>query len=398
VKITTFTGTITALLVFVLGFWSRSLTRAWASLGQALDPPKFQVDPLWPRPLPDRWVTGEVAGACVDSQDHVFILDRSNLTAKEQKIATASPPVIEFDQEGGIVNSWGDLKIMPTAPQSCFVDYQGNTWITGSEDGIVQKYSHDGSKLLLQIGTKGDFDSSDGTAKGAALNSSHVFLNGPTSVAVDPANGDVYVADGYGNRRIAVFDRDGHFLRQWGRLGTQAEINTGVGGTFLGVVHCVVLGNDGLVYVPDRPGNRIEVFDKAGNFRRNIFIDSKTARLTGIASAAWVLFSSDPAQKFIYVADAGDEEIRILDHATGQTLATLGRPGHQIGEFEGLHGLAVDSKGDIITVETLGGRRVQMFRLVTPPTKPSIGAQKQPSETPVAFHPVAISERDAGSS
>jgi 6-phosphogluconolactonase (cycloisomerase 2 family) len=326
----------------------------------------FRVDPLWPKPLPDRWVTGEVAGTCVDSNDHIFIMNRSDLTPKQQKMATPAPPVVELDQEGNVVNSWGDSDALPASRHGCRIDYQGNFWVTGNKDGIVQKYTHDG-KLLLQIGIKGQVDTSDGTLTGAAMNSSHTSLFNPADVAIDPSNGDIYVADGYGNRRIVVFDREGHFLRQWGQQGTKAQSDAGVGGVFLMVVHCVVIGNDGLVYVCDRNGDRVQVFDKMGTFKKNILVESKTAQATGIGSVTWVAFSPDPAQKYMYVADGGDEEVRVMDHATGRHLSTFGRPGHQIGQFENLHSVAVDSKGDIITGEAGvvgGGRRVQMFRIV----------------------------------
>jgi DNA-binding beta-propeller fold protein YncE len=344
------------------------LNQAKAQSGhQPTEGPVFRFDPSWPKPLPDRWVTGEVAGTCVDANDHVFIVNRSDLTPKQQKMATPAPPVIELDQEGNVVNSWGNPDALPASRHGCFIDYQGNFWMTGNKDGIVQKYSHDGSKLLLQIGAKDKFDTSDETITGASMNSGHERFFDPAGIAVDPSNGDVYIADGYGNRRIVVFDHDGHFLRQWGQQATKAQTDAGVGGVFLMVVHCVVIGKDGLVYVCDRNGDRVQVFDKMGNFKRNILVESKTAQLTGIGSVTWVDFSPDPNQQFIYVANGGDEEIRVMDHASGKLLSTFGRPGHQVGQFENLHSLSVDSKGDIITGEAGvvgGGRRVQMFRIV----------------------------------
>jgi hypothetical protein len=171
--------------------------------------PKFQVDPFWPKPLPDHWVTASVGGTCVDAQDHVFIVSRGDLSPKEKKNATPSTPIVEFDQAGKIVSSWGTYETFPGRPHGCFVDYEGNVWVAGNEDAIVQKYTHDGSKLLLQIGTKGKFDTSDGTMAGAPMNSSHTLLNLPSSIAVDPTNGDIYITDGYGNRRVVVFDREG---------------------------------------------------------------------------------------------------------------------------------------------------------------------------------------------
>jgi sugar lactone lactonase YvrE len=166
-----------------------------------------------------------------------------------------------------VVNSWGGPKVVASGIHDCHVDCEGNIWIGGNTDAIAQKYSR-GVKLLLQIGTKKKFDSADGTDKGAALNASQTLLNKPASFAVDPANGDVYIADGYGNRRIVVFDRNGNYNRQFGRQATQAESEAGVGGVFLGFVHCMVLSEDGLLYVADRDGKRVQVFDKSGNFKK----------------------------------------------------------------------------------------------------------------------------------
>jgi|ERR1017187_85865 DNA-binding beta-propeller fold protein YncE len=345
--------------------------------------PQFRVDPFWPKPLPDKWLLVDVTGVCVDRHDHVFILNHDNPTAQEEQIATVAPPVIEFDPEGNVVNSWGDRNVLPLAepelhrggPHGCFVDYEDNVWIGGTRDGIVQKYSHDG-KLLLQIGTRGKWDSADGTIHGVATNSSHSLLNGPNAVAVDPSNGDVYIADGVasGNRRVVVFDRNGKYLRQWGRESTKAEAEAGVGGVFLAEgPHHLEFGNDGLLYVCDRVADRVEVFDKMGKFIRNIHVTRLTANLNTVemsgkvnaVGTVWQLaFSPDRAQKYMYVADGGDEVIWIVDRATGETLSHFGRPGHQVGNFTGLHMIATDSKGDIIAIETNGGRRVQKFKFL----------------------------------
>ena len=363
--------TLVAVACLSLATW---LSRSTECEGQTINVPKFEVDPFWPKPLPGRWVTGNVGGVCVDSQDHVFILSRADLTPREQKNAESSPPVIEFDPLGNVVNSWGDRNLLPKKLHGCFVDNQGNVWIGGSEDGIVQKYSHDGSKMLLQIGTKERFDTSDGRLapfgstdphRPAAMNSSHVYLNLPTSIAVDPKNSDVYIADGDGNRRVVVFDREGRYLRQWGRQGTLAEVGAGVGGVFLSTVHCVVISNDGLVYVCDWAGRRIEVFDKMGDFRRSyVLVESEAAPLKGGGQPCWIGFSPDPEQKFMYVGDCGNDVIRIVDRGTGKDLSSFGRPGNQVGEFSSTHALAVNSKGDIIVGNTADGRRVDMIRRV----------------------------------
>jgi DNA-binding beta-propeller fold protein YncE len=354
---------ISVVVGVLLGVWNPLKIDAQDVAGkQVVDAPKFQVDPFWPKLLPDRWVFGRPGGVCVDAQYHVFVVDRGDISSYEMKTAKATPPVIDFDPDGNVANSWGNRDLMAKKLHDCTVDYQGNIWIGGSLDGMVQKYSHDGSKMLLQIGTKGRFDTSDDSITGAPMNSSHVYLNLPASVAVDPTNGDVYIADGYGNRRVVVFDREGHYLRQWGRQGTVAEADAGVGGVFLGVLHCVVMGNDGLIYVCDREGDRVQIFDKMGNFKRNIFIKNGAPH-SRPGAASTIGFSLDPAQKFIYVGDSTDQEIRILDRATGKALSSFGRPGNQAGEFDSTHSLAVNGSGDIIVADS-SGHRIQMWRLV----------------------------------
>jgi DNA-binding beta-propeller fold protein YncE len=347
----------------------------WFSLGlvatfgvvycaQAQGPgPQFVVDPTWPKPLPEKWVIGQVSGVCVDAQDNVFIVNRNDMTDKEEEIAQQAPPYIELDSEGNVVNSFGDWKVVPNITHGCKIDYQNNFWTAGNGDGIIQKYSHDG-KLLMQIGKRGVADTSDGTIKGRALNSSRTQFYMPSDIAVDPTNGDVYVADGYGNSRIAVFDRSGKFLRQWGHQGTKEEADAGVGGAFMRVVHCVVIGNDRLVYVCDRQSDRIQVFDRMGNFKNNIWIRRESSLPDNWGTTWWIGFSPDREQKYMYVDDGGDEQIKILDHASGKVLSSFGRPGHQIGAFTHAHTLAVDSKGNVYVAETDWGRRVQKFKPV----------------------------------
>jgi DNA-binding beta-propeller fold protein YncE len=290
--------------------------------------PKFVVDPSWPKPLPGKWVIGQVSGVYVDAQDHVFIVNRND--------TQQAPPYIEFDPDGNVVNSFGDWKVEPNVTHGCTIDYENNFWTAGNGDGIIQKYSHDG-KLLTQIGNRGVVDTSDGTLKGRALNSSHTQFFMPSDIAVDPANGDVYVADGYGNSRIAVFDRSGKFLRQWGHQGTKEEA----------VVHCVVIDNDSLVYVCDRQSDRIQVFDKMGNFKNNIWIKRENSLPDNWGTTWWIGFSPE-----------------ILEHASGDVLSSFGRPGHQVGAFTHGHTLAVDSNGNVYVAETDWGRRVQKFKPV----------------------------------
>jgi DNA-binding beta-propeller fold protein YncE len=337
--------------------------------------PKYVVDPTWPKPLPGVMVTGRAGGICVDAQDHVFEVNRGDLQDKELSTGTPAPVVLEYDPDGNLVNSWGDGKTTPKSPHGCFVDNENNFWFVGNQDGVAQKWTHDGSKLLLQIGTKGVFDSSTGLFTGRPMNRSHTSLFNPADVVTDPTNGDVYVADGYGNRRIVVFDKTGNYLRQWGSQGTNEEEAAGNPGVFMDVVHCVRIGNDGLVYVCDRHDNRIEVFDKMGNFKRNIWVKTKCAECvnypevktpdpTNWGTTWWIQFSHDPAQKLLYVADGLYEQVHVLDRETGNEIAHFGRPGHQIGEFDHCHTMAVDSKENIYIAETDWGKRVQKFKLV----------------------------------
>jgi DNA-binding beta-propeller fold protein YncE len=334
--------------------------------------PRFEADPAWPKPLPNLWVTGGVGGVCVDARDHVFILNRRDLSDNDLDAGHQAPAVIEFDPEGNVVNSFGDPESTPNTPHGCTVDSDNNLWLTGTGDGIVQKFSHDGSKLLLQIGKKGTVDSSDGTAKGKPLNASHTGFFKPAGMAIDPQNGDVYVADGEttgGNHRVAVFDRAGQFLRQWDLH--RADDENGAG--FVPILHCVTMDNKGLIYVCDRRGHRVQVFDKMGNFQKDIPIEFEhrsqlppgPEHETGIlGSAVAVGFSRDPGQKYMYVANQDDEQVEILDHATGQVLSTFGRVGHYPGEFTYIHFLAVDSKGNLYASEVGTGKRVQKFKLV----------------------------------
>jgi DNA-binding beta-propeller fold protein YncE len=328
------------------------------------NPPKFEVDASWPKPLPEGWVTGQVGGVCADAHDHIVIVNRRDITEEEMETSKQASPIIMFDSSGAMVNSFGDPDKVPNSIHGCRFDRDNNLWVGGNSDGIVQKYSHDG-KFLMQIGTRGTFDSSDGTGKGKASNSAPDKLFNPAGVAIDPGNGDIYVADGYGNRRVAVFDKNGKFLRQWGRQATKQETEAGEGGVFAQVVHCVAISNAGLVYVCDRQGDRIQVFDKMGKFQRNIWIRTGTPTLPDARGTAWwVEFSGDPQQKFVYVMNGRNETVHVLDHASGKIVSTFGRPGHQVGNFTHGHTMAVDSKGNLYVAETNWGRRVQKFTLV----------------------------------
>jgi len=226
--------------------WLDRDTPLWS---QAQSPgPHFQIDPYWPKPLPEGWIIGRTGSICVDAHDHLIVTNRRDITEEEAETSKQSPSILIFDPAGNLVASWGDSTTVPTVIHGCFADRENNIWVTGNGDGIVQKWSHDG-KLLMQIGKRGVFDSEDGTSKTKNLNASHTQFFNPAGVVVDPANGDVYVADGYGNRRVAVFDRQGAFLRQWGHQATKEETEAGAPAAFAQLVHCITMSNAGLLYV-----------------------------------------------------------------------------------------------------------------------------------------------------
>jgi DNA-binding beta-propeller fold protein YncE len=334
------------------------------TLTHAQQTPRFAVDASWPRDLPEGWITGQLGGVCTDERDNVYVVNRRNITDEEKETSTSAPSIIKLDADGQVVGSWGDESTVPRSIHGCFVDRQANVWVAGNDDGVIQKYAADG-RLLMQIGTRGKFDSVDGTRRGKGLNAARDQFHMPAGIAIDPDNGDIYVADGYGNRRVVVFDKDGRFLRQWGRQATDEETRKGEPGVFAEVVHCIAMSNAGLIYVCDRQGNRIQVFRKDGTFVRNIMIPNASGKLPDKRGTAWwVAFSPDPEQRFLHVMNGGTEQVHTLDHASGKILASFGRPGHQIGNFTHGHTLAVDTKGSIYVAETDWGRRIQKFKIL----------------------------------
>jgi DNA-binding beta-propeller fold protein YncE len=321
--------------------------------------PRYEADVNWPKPLPNRWVLGGLGGTCVDAQGHVFILNRQDVLEGELNTGRLAPSIIEFDPDGNVVNSWGDPALLDPRLHSCHVDKDNNVWIASAPSGMVQKYTHDGSKLLLQIGKKGVVDSSDGTVKGTPLNSNAAIFFMPSSIFVDRQNGDVYVSDGEGaggNRRITVTDSNGKFLRQWQPEGMET-------------VHCMSIGNDGLVYVCNRNGSRIQVYDKTGILKRTIQVpwtpvtpsSDGTIRPFG-GSAVAIDFSPD--QRLIFVINQNNAQVEIIDRESGTIIGNFGRSGNFPGQFNQPHGIAVDSRGNVYIAENRG-RRIHKFRIAT---------------------------------
>jgi DNA-binding beta-propeller fold protein YncE len=343
-----------------------ALTLAAAIVGahvadaQTRTAPRYEADVNWPKPLPDRWVLGGLGGVCVDAQNHVFILNRQDVLEGELNTGRLAPSIIEFDPDGNVVNSWGDPNLLDPRLHNCHVDKDNNIWIASAPSGMVQKYTHDGSKLLLQIGKRGIVDSSDGTVEGTPLNSDAPIFFMPSGIHVDRQNGDVYVSDGEGdggNRRIVVTDSSGTFLRQW----QPGDMET---------VHCMAIANDGVVYVCNRDGARIQAYNKLGVLKRTIQVpwapvtppsDGKETEFGG--SAVAIDFSPD--QNLIFVINQNNAQIEIIDRENGEVIGNFGRSGSFPGQFDQPHGIAVDLMGNIYIAENRG-RRIHKFSIAAP--------------------------------
>ncbi len=348
-----------------------------ASQGQMVEAPRFEVDPFWPKPLPNRWILGSAIGVGVDSRDHVFIVHRGLATLNprtESGAATnpptgecclAAPPILEFDPEGNLVNSWGgpgEGYQWPISNHGISIDHKDNVWIGGNGqdstglDSQVLKFTHDG-RLLMQIGLP----------KQRTNSNSMEHFGRVAKIAFDPSANEAYFADGYSNKRVAVIDMDsGKIKRYWGAYGNKPDdANLGpynpdapLAQQFRNPVHCAEPTSDGLVYVCDRPNDRIQVFRKDGTFVKEQRV---AARTRGDGSVWDIAFSRDPQQKYLYLADGKNERIYVMDRQSLQILTMFGDGGRQPGQFFAVHSIATDSRGNIYTTETYEGKRVQKF-------------------------------------
>lgn len=354
-------------------------TTATVEAADKIKAPLFVVDPYWPKPLPNHWITGSVIGLSIDAQDQVWTIHRlnsveNNFKAADLKVGECckvAPPVLAYDQAGNLVKFWGGPGKgyhWPDSEHGITVDHKGNVWIggNGSKDTEILKFTNDGN-FLLQLGTYNVHHGS---------NDLENFWK-PARVTEDPSANEVYIADGYGNRRIIVLDEDtGKYKRHWGAYGNKPEDppvaeNAG-GGEESGpaydpsappskqfnTVHCSIISHDGLVYVCDRRNDRIQVFHKDGTFVKEAFVEPQTLR----SGSVWdMAFSKDPDQTYIYAANGVNEKINVLLRSTLQVVTSFGEGGRQPGEFYGCHNLAVDSKGNLYVTETYSGARVQRF-------------------------------------
>jgi hypothetical protein len=338
-----------------------------------LRPPVFDVDPAWPT-IPNNWVLGEVTSIAVDSRDHIWVLHRPRSIPAERR-AQAAPPVLEFDTAGRLLGSWGgdgDGYDWPEREHGIFVDSKNHVWISGnggwprpsgpgSGDDMILKFTTAG-KLVLQIGRRGQ--SSGNTDTSNVHQPADVFVHAPTN--------ELYVADGYGNQRVVVFDADsGAFKRMWSAFGNPPPAamapnppapvpNQGgaEGPPQFGLVHAVKVSNDGIVYVADRTNNRVQSFTTEGKYLRQ-------ARLAAEGSVtpvpAGFAFSPDRTQRFLYVVDSGPMRVSIFERETLTQIGTLGMRGPKPGEFDIVHHMAADSKGNLYTAEIVTNRRAQKF-------------------------------------
>ena len=331
---------------------------------------RYAVDPYWPKPLPGNWQFGAVAGVAVDRRDHVWIIHRPSSFTDDEKAASFSPPraaccvpapsIVEFDADGNVLRSWGMAGAgydFPKREHGIYVDPEDHVWIAGNgdQDNQILKFTTDGT-FLLQIGKAGQTGGSNDTR----------LLGKPALMELDVATNELYVADGYGNRRVIVFDAtSGAYKRHWGAYGnrpddlkTTYDPSAPPSKHFGSPVHCVHLAKDGLVYVCDRENNRIQVFRKSGEFVREFFL-AKDTRLIG---SVWdMVLSTDPDQTYLYVADGANNQVHVLLRETGVEVSAFGRNGRMAGQFHWVHAIAIDSRGNLYTAEVDTGKRLQRF-------------------------------------
>jgi DNA-binding beta-propeller fold protein YncE len=338
--------------------------------------PLFEPDPLWSQALPHKWVTGQVGGVAVDSHDNVWVFHRPATIPDGEKAASLTPPqaecclpapaVLEFASNGRFLQAWGGPGQgyeWPTTEHGIFVDEKDNVWLSGSakEDNQILKFTSAG-KFIMQIGHSGKNKGSNDTEN----------LGGPAGLFVYPKTNELFVADGYFNHRVIVFDANtGAYKRHWGAYGKKPDdaykflpraqlIQGPPPPQFNNPVHAVVVSNDELVYVGDRTNNRLQVFRLDGTFVREMFITRNTLQAEGTVHS--FVLSPDKAQKFLYVLDGSNKAIRVLNRQTMEILASIGgHAGHNAREFFHAHSFAADSRGNLFIGEVNNGQRYYRY-------------------------------------
>lgn len=363
-------ATVLGASMALLGFGQGVLEeRADAAVARA---PTFEVDPFWPKPLPNHWVLGSAIGVGVDSRDHVFVIHRRNSFDTRTEIGAAmdpptgeccipAPNILEFDPEGNLVNAWGgpgEGYDWPDSNHGLTLDPRDNIWIGGNgrNDGHILVFARDGT-FLKQFGRPGGDPDSNSTE----------YFGRVAKISFDARGNEAYVADGYSHRRVAVLDAGtGEFKRYWGAYGNRPsdedlgryDPDAPPAQQFRNPVHCAEPSIDGLVYVCDRANDRIQVFTTDGTFVTEKFIAPRTL---GDGSTWDIAFSRDPKQQYLYVADGKNMKVYVLERKSLEVLTSFGDGGRQPGQFFGVHSIATDSKGNIYTTETYEGKRVQKF-------------------------------------
>jgi hypothetical protein len=370
--------------------------------------PKFEVDPFWPKPLPNNWVIGQTIGLAVDASDNVWIIHRpgsleakeSYLTRQEADCCTAAPDVLAFDPAGNVIHHFGKAEghDWPTSNHGITVDSKGNVWLgangagqpgpapgsaaqfargaapaaapapAGAEAGVptpgVRTY-HD--SFILKFSQAGQFLGEIGRANGSKGSLDNDNVRGVAQIRFDPKTNELIAADGYGNHRVSVWDPDTlKFKRAWGAYGKAPTDDTlgpydpsaPVAQQFRNPVHCAQPTKDGLVYVCDRVNDRIQVFKTDGTFVKEVFMEKNTR---GDGSVWEIALSKDPQEKYLYVADGSNHKIHVFDRQSMMEIYSFGSGGRAPGEWYALHSIATDSKGNIYTTETYRGQRVQKF-------------------------------------
>jgi hypothetical protein len=340
----------------------------------AQDPPKYQVDPSWPKELPNNWIMGQVGGMAVDRHDHIWVLQRPSSDTPDELGASqtppwsqcciAAPPVLEFDAQGNLLQSWGGPGQgfdWPKREHGIYVDNNDNVWIggAGDTDRHLLKFKNNG-KFLMQIG----HPSAD------PANSLRTDILGrPAGIELDAEAHELYIADGYLNKRVIVFNSEtGAFKRLWGAYGNPPnEADPGpynpaapADQQFRNPVHCVHISVDGLVYVCDRVNDRIQVFTKQGKFVKEFTVRPQTL---GIGSVWQFAFSTDAHQKFLLLADGENNVIWTLRREDGAVVGQTGHNGRNAGQFHWVHQIVSDSQGNLYTGEVDTGKRIQKFLL-----------------------------------
>jgi DNA-binding beta-propeller fold protein YncE len=356
--------------------------------------PLFEVDALWPQPLEYPAILGPVSGIDIAPDGNVLVVtmsDRALFSAANEintltgtgECCTPVPGVVEYAADGSVVRQWGgpDMQNWPSRPHGIAVDPEGNVWIGGGwfqpaaaggrgrgrgaepaapppaavYDTHILKFSRTG-ELLATIGTPGGQPNSTSTSS----------FGGPADFSFDAGANEVYVADGYANRRVAVLDMaTGEVKRSWGAYGNTPDDaplgpydpNAPPAQQFR-TVTCAELSNDGLVYVCDQGNNRIQVFETDGTFVEEVVIAPNTM-LNGTVRD--IAFSEDDDQRWMFVTDGTNERVYILFRPTLEVKTSFGTGGRYPSHFRSLGGIAVDAQGNVYTAEDGQGRRVQKF-------------------------------------